>query len=226
MKYQVNLLPPYLEPQQPKNYRRQLLLITLACLLLLLLFIAYGFFYAQLTLLQRQVGQETAELAKLREKTKPLQSLIISNKMKEEQFLTLSQLAQNPLYWYDLLCEIPLALPMDTWLTGIEINKVENISTEGGFVSARLGNQGKTTAQEIPQTKSKETVINNPQSPPVPNIMYIYGACWAMGSVGVLVDNLSQLPHFQNVKLVEAKYDWQKGMIKFELVAKIKPNQS
>lgn len=220
--YRVNLLPPYLEPRQPKNYRRKLFLTTLACLLLLLPFIAYGVFYTKLTLLQRQVERQTIELSKLQEKTKPLQGLITSNKMKEEQFLALSQIAKNPLRWYDLLQEIPLALPMDTWLTGIEIKKVENISTEGGFVSTVLGSQARTRAQEIPPTKLKDTVINNPQSPPVPNILYIYGACWAMGSVGVLVDNLSQLAYFQNVKLVEAKYDRQKGMIKFELVAQIK----
>ncbi|MEG6522534.1 hypothetical protein [Desulfotomaculum sp. 1211_IL3151] len=226
MKYQVNLLPPYLEPQQPTNYGKKLFLTTLAGLLLLLLFIAYGIFYTKLTLLQRQVDRETVALSELQEKTKSLQNLIASNKMKEEQFLALSQLAQNPLCWYELLREIPLALPMDTWLTGIEIKKVENISSEGGFVSAILGNQGKTTAQEIPPKESKKTVINTPPSPPVPNILYIYGACWVMGSVGVLVDNLSQLPHFQNVKLVEAKYDRQRGMIKFELVAQIKTAQS
>ncbi|GAB6182067.1 hypothetical protein JCM14036_33860 [Desulfotomaculum defluvii] len=223
--YRVNLLPPYLEPQNPKDYRRKLGLILLVSLLFLLLFLSYGIFYTKLTLLHRQVEQQTKLLVQQRDKSKRIENLMVLNKMKQEQLVALSGIASNRLQWYDLLQDLPLALPMDTWVTGIEIKRVEGISTAGGFVSSVLGPHN-GIAQENLKTKTSETINNIPQSPPVPNILYIYGACWAIGSVGVLVDNLSKLPYFHNVKLVEAKYDREKGMIKFELVAKIKIPQS
>ncbi|ABO49565.1 Fimbrial assembly family protein [Desulforamulus reducens MI-1] len=215
--YKVNLLPNHLSPSEAKYDPRKNYFIMGTILMLICLLIVYGLFYSKLILLQSQLEQETKNLVELREKIQPIQRLASMNQRKKEQYLTLSTMIKNRLLWYDLLQELPLALPMDTWLTGIEIKKVENMPRGSGFVSSVLELPARAQKKE-----SKEATADMHQSPPVPNMIYLYGATWSMGSVGVLVDNLGRLPYFANVMLVEARYDQQWKVIKFELAARVK----
>ena len=215
--YKVNLLPEYLQPRRFSN--RNITQLVGCVLFIFTLVLSSIFFYCQTRSLENQLANQINELDKLQPRLAQIQNLKTTVKNQQEQYLELSSLVSHRLVWHPFLEDLPLALPADTWLNGIEIKRPENIPQDGGFVSSGYKPQPKKVEdkQEKPEFKSP---VNT--APPVPNVIYLYGSCWTMGSVGVLVDNLCLLPYFSSVQLVESNYDRRKGFIQFEIVAKIK----
>ena len=225
--YKVNLLPEYLQHQAAVNFTRNLVLVGVAAILLCLTLLAYGLFYYHRTLDQRQLDQNIQELAKLKPRLMEMQDQQTQLKLQQEKYSQLVTLVNNRLTWHSMLEDIPLALPVDTWIRRIEIKKLDQLPDNGGLVSSgyrpveKLKEKSNAAEGESAKTKGKQ-FPEPPKSPPVPNSISIYGSCWNLGSVGVLVDNLSSLPYFEYVKLVEANYQRDQGLIVFELMAKIK----
>lgn len=222
--YKVNLLPEYLQSRSYKVTGCNLLLWGSGVVLFLLL-LCYGIFYYQFISDQKQLARAQEELAQLRPKMVEIQNLTAVNKARQAKYQTLSHILKNRLSWHPLLQDLPLALPMDTWINRIEIQKTDRVPGSGGFVSSGYKQSTARQAGEPPKEKAESAgglPENVPQSPPVPNRIYFYGTCWTMGSVGILVDHLSRLPYFETVNLVEAEHDREKGFIKFELAATVK----
>lgn len=215
--YKVNLLPDYLQSSGFSSKKIRQLVYFLLFMLLLALY--SGFLQVQSLALEGQLAEEKNELEKLQPKLSKIDSLKTATQAKQEQYLALSQITNNRLVWHQFLEDLPLALPADTWLVSIEINKMGKLPQNGGFVSSGFKQYPKNIEKKL---ESKETSILEQSSLPVPNVVYLTGSCWTMGSVGVLVDNLCLLPYFTAVELVEANLDRQKGSIKFEIVAIIK----
>ncbi|SHE60765.1 type IV pilus assembly protein PilN [Desulforamulus putei DSM 12395] len=217
--YKVNLLPEYLQHRDVAICKRKLLVLGGSGIVLLSLLIGYGIFYLQFISDQHRLDRDTEELAKLRPRVAEIQRLKGEIKAKQEQYYTFSRILEKRLSWHRMLQDLSLALPRDTWINRLEIKKVERPPGSGGFASSGY----KPVAEvKVESAESKGKPVSNLQSPPVPNVMYLYGTCWTMGSVGVLVNNLSRLPYFDSVKLVEAKHDKEKGIILFELAASVR----
>lgn len=215
--YKVNLLPDYLQPKRISSGSIRQLIYFLLFMLLLALYA--GFLHVKSLSLASQFAKEKIELDKLQPQLSKIKSLKTATQARQKQYLALSQIINNRLIWHQFLEDLPLALPADTWLNSIEINRMDKIPQNGGFVSSGFKRSSKNIEKK---SESKETSKLEQPSLPVPNVIYLTGSCWNMGSVGVLVDNLCLLPYFTAVELVEADLDRQRGYIKFEIAAKIK----
>lgn len=221
--YKVNLLPDYLQQKSSSNFTINLALLGGLAVFLCLTLLAYGLFYYQRALDQRQLEQNTQELAGLKPQLLELQRQQTQIKLQQEKYNQLSTLVHNRLTWHSMLEDIPLALPVDTWIRRLEIKRIEKVPDNGGFASSGYRPVEKQEEKAAEEEKNEDKQYQEqPQSPPVPNIISISGSCWNMGSAGVVVENLGKLPYFEYVKLVEANHQREQGIIVFELIAKIK----
>lgn len=214
--YRVNLLPDYLQIRRGFHIDfRQLAMLVVFCGLLLTLLLACGIFSYQTLRVQDLLDRDSEELGRLRHRVAEIQKLKAETEFKQDKFEALTFIQNNRLSWHAILQDVPLALPVDTWVNRMEIKKMENRQNRP---------QNTKPAEKNPTLQSANRVNGQaePESLPVPNTLYLYGSCWTMGSVGILVDNLNRLPYFDSIKLVEAKHDRLKGVISFQIAAKVK----
>lgn len=217
--YKVNLLPDYLQTQglPSKKWLRTVCYL----LFILLLFLVSGFFYVRSLAMEGKLADRQAQLEQLKPQLMKIQKLKREVQGKHQQLVAFTTIKEKRLAWHPFLEDLPLALPADTWLSSVELKKLEQIPQGGGVVST--GQQPKTSKKGIPkQATTVEQQRAETSAPPVPNVMILTGNCWTMGSVGVMVDNLSLLAYFDSVQLVEANIKRPEGYIKFEIAAQIK----
>ncbi|GAB6156859.1 hypothetical protein JCM39194_00590 [Desulfotomaculum varum] len=218
--YKINLLPPYL---QCSGYKIKVNYLWLGAAMAVILFAGCLLFYGRLSAGHRQLAQARQELAQLQPRVAETEKLTVSLKEQQDMYHQMYQVLHNRLTWYRLLQDLPLALPADTWVNRLEIQRAGGLPGNGG--SADSPAQASTAGQGNQQTPDKATgepAANLSRLEAVSWRVYIYGSCWDMESVGILLHQLSRLPYFASIQLTEARYDRLQGIIKFELTATVK----
>ncbi|MEW6574405.1 MAG: PilN domain-containing protein [Bacillota bacterium] len=177
--YKVNLLPPELlhEPEGPsrKPVAPWSLLAAFCLLGLIYIGFALGTYF-----IKAQADHKQRLLAALEPKIQEVEVLQSKAARLRASLYAWQDLISSRRAYYTLINDFHLNLPVDMWLTRVEI----------------LGLEPQAQTQGAP---------NQPQSPPQATRVIIVGGTGSLASVGVYINRLSQLPYFKSVVLKEIK---------------------
>lgn len=229
--YNINLLPPELQKEASIDMgklKKMLLVMAVG----LILFGGYGSFLLSMHFRNSELEEIESRIVVLEPKAAKIDEYIKLQKQNTARINDLERLLHRRMSFYQILRDINNNLPVDIYLTKLEADYLEK-PAPGGFASARKpavqeinkpGEQ-KTPAQasgtpgQNPQP-SQENQGNNPpagapKSPPpqpdtakpVPNRIMLEGLAQSSASVGVLVNNLTNMPYFRYIKLESVDED-------------------
>lgn len=205
--YKVNLLPPELVAAEPGLHRRSplynLLVFCVGGLCLLYVTFLLYLFFSQL-----QVQQKQKALAALEPQIQQVEKLQQQSQALRDRAMVWEGILKERREYYPLLVDLQRVLPVDMWLTRIELARVEP-QAPGGLPAA--------PAQ--PQASGGAPPPLQPAVPPVPNRLVIEGGTRSLSSVGVYINNLCRLPYFQKVTLREVTTVGQDHVTTFTIEA-------
>jgi len=205
--YKVNLLPPQLQREGTIDFRR-LILIGGATLLLAVSLGGYGIFLINYLSMKNELTSNKQQLASLSPLVFRVEGIV---KERKELAATLEEydvILKKHVAWSNLLYDLGDIVPIDLWLTDIDIsNKTTAAKEQNGNV--------KPDAAPKTEAQPKEADIYSR-----PNTIIYKGVSQTVPSVGVFIRNLTMLPYFEEVKLVKIESDNQGA--KFEISAKVK----
>lgn len=221
MRYKVNLLPPALQRESVIDTRR---LVRLAAVTLVAAAVVggYGYFLLQLVLMKGELAETRQRLAALEPTVARVNKMREERRTAEETARALTQLLNGRLAWSGMLADISYALPRDMWLDKLEILKEQQApagekkggsaqGTGGGQSPAGAGAQSSTTTGGAAGAQAGA-------APPRPDRVVVEGYSRSVASVGVLVHNLHESPHFKAVTLQEVAEDAERGVWRFKIL--------
>lgn len=224
MRYKVNLLPPALQRESVIDTRR---LVRLAAVTLVAAAVVggYGYFLLQLVLMKGELAETRQRLAALEPTVARVNKMREERRTAEETARALTQLLNGRLAWSGMLADINYALPRDMWLDKLEILKEQQApagekkggsaqGTGGGQSPAGAGAQSSATTGAAAGAQAGAA----PAAPPRPDRVVVEGYSRSVASVGVLVHNLHESPHFKAVTLQEVSEDAERGVWRFKIL--------
>lgn len=203
--YRVNLLPPELAPG-PYIERRRLVYIIILTLACGLAGLGVGFFYFQLYVLQHELEATQAEFPALQETVTRVEALRTERQKLEKTSKTWESLLATHTPWRPVLDELARHLPVDMWLTKVEITYEAALAPP------------KPVTPEGKQPPGPQTPL--PKEEP-PNTLVLEGASRSVASLGVYVRKLSNLPFFSQVSLNEFR-EQADETLSFKITCKLK----
>ncbi|MGQ9513020.1 PilN domain-containing protein [Thermodesulfitimonas sp.] len=191
--YRVNLLPPELVATEPGAYRRSplynLLIFCIGGLCLLYVAFLLYLFFSQL-----QVQQKQKALAALEPQIRQVETLQRQSQTLKNRALVWEDILKERREYYPLLVDLQRVLPVDMWVTRVELTRTEPQAAGGPPAAAAQPQASGGTPPAAPV---------RPAVPPAPNRLVIEGGTRSFSSVGVYINNLCRLPYFQKVTLRE-----------------------
>lgn len=213
--YKINLLPAELRPGFEIDLRRLLIKGMIIFLLAGLAGAYCGFIYRFFSL-ENELADAGAKLAELRPRVKEVQALIEERKRIEARVEALQNLINGHKTWSHVLADLNDILPVDTWLTGINIyydpkagTKEESGKGEKDTINKETGKPGKVDA-------SAQDAAH------VPNAVTIEGKSRSVPSVGIFLKNLNGLTYFDAVFLNDMHENYNEGTVTFSITAYIR----
>ncbi|RPF49229.1 type IV pilus assembly protein PilN [Thermodesulfitimonas autotrophica] len=204
--YKVNLLPPELVATEPGVSRRSplynLLVFCVGGLCLLYVAFLLYLFFSQL-----QVQQKQKALAALEPQIQQVERLQQQSQALRDRAMVWEGILKERREYYPLLVDLQRVLPVDMWLTRIELGAQPQ--APGGLPAA--------PAQ--PQASGGAPPPLQPAIPPAPNRLVIEGGTRSLSSVGVYINNLCRLPYLQKVTLREVTTVGQDHVTTFTIEA-------
>lgn len=226
MRYKVNLLPPELQRESIIDTRR---LVRLAAVTLVAAVVVggYGYFLLQLVLMKGELAETRRRLAALEPTVARVEKMREERRTAEETARALTQLLNGRLAWSGMLAEINYALPRDMWLDKLVILREQQAQAPekkggpaqgagGGPSPAGAGGTGGGPA--APGGAAGAQAGAAAAAPPRPDRVLLEGYSRSVASVGVLVHNLHELPHFKAVTLQEVTEDGELGAWRFKIL--------
>ncbi len=194
MNYKVNLLPPKLRREGIIDVRR-LIMISLTTLLVAAILVGYGIFLLLFFNQKSELETTRQQLASLTPIVNRVQEIKKERKELEAALQEYTILLQKQIIWSDLFFALNNVTPDDLWLTELETafsQEEQKSGPEGG----------------------KPEVLARP------DIMNFKGLSCSVPSIGLFMNNLSQLPYFKEVKLV--KLNKENEGISFQITTLLK----
>lgn len=224
MRYKVNLLPPELQRESIIDTRR---LVRLAAVTLVAAAVVggYGYFLLQLVLMKGELAETRRRLAALEPTVTRVEKMREERRTAEETARALTQLLNGRLAWSGMLAEINYALPRDMWLDKLVILREQQAQAPekkggpaqgagGGQAPAGAGGQSPATTGGAGGAQAGAAAA----APPRPDAVVLEGYSRSVASVGVLVHNLHESPHFKAVTLQEVTEDAESGAWRFKIL--------
>jgi len=183
--YKVNLLPVELLTETegvPRKIQPRVILVAFAGFLCLL----YAIFGVYLFIGRAQVEQKRHALAALEPQIQRVEALQNEAVTLKARAAVWQKIISDRRTYYLLLADFQYSLPVDMWLTGVEIFQPEPQTPPGA-------------APNPPQPQAA------PQALPQPTRVTVEGGTNSLASVGVYLNNLCRLPYFKSVTLKELK---------------------
>ncbi|KUK52793.1 MAG: Fimbrial assembly family protein [Desulfotomaculum sp. 46_296] len=209
MIYKVNLLPPNLQHEGNIDIRR-LLTISVVTFLATVLIFGYGFFVFNFLVMKKQLAEAQQQLANLSPIVARTEKIINERKKIEKTLDQYNSLIKKQVTWSDMFFDLNNVTPVDLWLNSMELSYKPDAKLTIGSSPVLTGNQNsERSAQAAGQTEAGR-----------PNVIAFNGASLTISSIGVFMNNLYQLPYFQEVKLIKASRDSQG--ITFQITALLK----
>ena len=211
--YKMNLLPPELQKDVFIDVGRLKKALAISAAILVLLG-GYGTFFWQYHARSVEIGQIQDEIEKLKPqvaKADLMAKELLANNKRSTEYENILRAQPR---WSRVLGDINGNLPTDTFLTTIQGQYIEkeDLPAIGGFSSspgyssetrppkkADEDKGAKPADQKKPE--NKKTDKKEPVSLPMPNVLTIEGITQSAASVGVLVNNMHNMPYFNMVKL-------------------------
>ncbi len=196
--YDINLLPRKLQRKFNIDLKR-----TAGVLALFL--VTAGFFggYYSLLYKSRNLNKEITSIENALEQIAPrvtqVKQLHNYRMENEEKLKAFQDIVKGRLLITPILEDIGLVLPEDLWLTEFSVESRLDYQPRGGFASPGGVPLGNPVNNKQEETGAGEPVI----TPPPPNIVKLQGVAHSAVSVGVFVNNMSQLPYFSSVDLLK-----------------------
>ena len=223
MRYKVNLLPPELQRESIIDTRR---LVRLAAVTLAAAAVVggYGYFLLQLVLMKGELAETRQRLAVLEPTVARVNKMREERRTAEETARTLTQLLHGRLAWSGMLADINYALPRDMWLEKLEILKEQEAKPGEKKAAGQGAGAGPPPAGAGGQSPATTGGAGGAQAwaaaaaPPRPDLVVLEGYSRSVASVGVLVHNLRESPHFKAVTLEEVTEDAQLGAWRFKIL--------
>ncbi|MGQ9531245.1 MAG: PilN domain-containing protein [Desulfotomaculales bacterium] len=229
MRYKVNLLPPELQRESIIDTRR---LVRLAAVTLTVAAVVggYGYFLLQLVMMKGELAETRQRLAALEPTVARVNKMREERRTAEETARALTQLLNGRLAWSGMLADINYALPRDMWLDKLEILKQQQAQASekkggpaqgagGGPSSAGAGGTGGGPAATGGAAGAGGARAGAAAAaPPRPDAVVLEGYSRSVASVGVLVHNLHESPHFKAVTLQEVTEDAESGAWRFKIL--------
>lgn len=183
--YKVNLLPQELLAGAGGAQRnislRKILLVTAGFLIALYIILALCLFIGRW-----QVDTRRKSLSALEPRIQQVDSLRNKAVILKARAAAWQNILSKRRTYRSLLEDFNSRLPVDMWLTRVEISRPEQQTSLGATPVA-------------PQPQAV------PQAIPQPTRVVIEGGTSSLASVGVYVNNLGKLPYFKNVALKDVK---------------------
>lgn len=210
MIYKVNLLPQNLQHEGNIDIRR-LLTIGVVTLLATVLIIGYSFFVVNFMVMKKQLAEAQQQLANLSPIVTRTEKMISERKEIEKSLDQYNSLIKKQVAWSDMFSDLNNVTPVDLWLNSMELSYKPDAKVTVGSSPVLTGNEnpvqpGQATGQSAKAGR--------------PNVVTFNGASLTISSIGVFMNNLYQLPYFQEVKLIKASRDSQG--IAFQITALLK----
>jgi Tfp pilus assembly protein PilN len=223
VRYKVNLLPPELQRESIIDTRR---LVRLAAVTLAAAAVVggYGYFLLQLVLMKGELAETRQRLAVLEPTVARVNKMREERRTAEETARTLTQLLHGRLAWSGMLADINYALPRDMWLEKLEILKEQEAKPGEKKAAGQGAGAGPPPAGAGGQSPATTGGAGGAQAwaaaaaPPRPDLVVLEGYSRSVASVGVLVHNLRESPHFKAVTLEEVTEDAQLGAWRFKIL--------
>lgn len=227
--YDINLLPSELQKNVDKNVMRIIMLIAITVLVLALT----GSYW----LLQMKQYQIAGKIARIEARLNEINPLVRQIEQMQRDRLNgektikaYQRIASQRVTFTPILNAVAQNMPVDMWLTDISLENRLEYAARGGFASPtglfaineRLVEQkqhgnnfnsgGKAKDKENGGGKhsgQKDGEEVKEVSPP--NLMVFKGVAYTPASIGVFINNLSGLPYFRNIDLVETSVKKMEG---------------
>ncbi|MDH7577813.1 MAG: PilN domain-containing protein [Bacillota bacterium] len=201
--YKMNLLPPELTPRPPLERKKLPLLMGTALLFGLVLCTGLWFF-SQMYVMKLEIQALKAEALPLRQLAAKVSLLQQERKETEQAAKALNNLLAGAQSWSPLLRRIEACIPVDVWLTNIEITHEKKALPS----ASRAGNI-ETQAIKVREEEA---------APLHPNTLIIKGKSRSFSSIGVFVRKLLELP-FSTVILHDVQETKETGELEFVIKA-------
>lgn len=185
LNYRVNLLPPRLQREGNLDLRR-LLLVAGGAVLFTFFLAAYGIFILNSLRCQNELSVVNQQLV-------TLQPAVARAELARKKRISLEQILQDyhsclreRKRWSNLLSDLHRVMPVDLWLTDLEIVRRQG---EGSGENAKTAETADLA--ELPR----------------PDVVLFQGYSRTVASVGVFVSELTRLSCFQQVQLDSLQED-------------------
>ncbi|AQS58482.1 PilN domain-containing protein [Desulforamulus ferrireducens] len=218
--YKVNLLPPELMGWQKKVDKRQLIIITLGCLLSGLIILIYGKFLYDTYHLREQIQTMERELTQYQTEVANAKKLAAQRAEHEKAIEELQKIIKLKRVWGSTLDDINLNMPVDVWLTSLQIvHDKTKLPPNAETPQAATDEAGEDAP---PVTESDEQTI----IPNSPNVIIIEGKSGTTPSIGVFQKKLNELKYFSSVQLESMEVSNEDGTFKFIINAVLKESDT
>ena len=218
--YKVNLLPP----EQKKVDKRRLTMVALCSVLIGIMMICYGKFLYNAYNLRQQLQNVETELTQYQVEVANVKKLMVKNEQNEKAVEALQEIIDMKKIWGSTLDDINLNMPVDLWLTGLQIvDDKTKLPQEFAITSqpTQAGKEANQAAQAVTGNPSEQTIIPNP-----PNVIIIEGKSYTTPSIGVFQKHLTNLVYFSSVQLENMEVDDEDGTFKFTINAILKESDT
>lgn len=203
----MNFLPPELRPG-PRVDRWRLAVISLITLTAGLCLIGALSQAWQVFVARNEILRARAELAALQDFSNQMRSLRAERERMEKTAEALQRLKGQVRPWKQLLNDLNNDVPVDLWLTGVELTYNKELDKISG------GQKASPEAAVVPGPGTRDAGDEEGSLPPPPNELLIRGVSRSVPSIGVLVRNLRDDRGVTEVSLKEMQ-EQQDGTLLF-----------
>lgn len=215
--YKVNLLPPELMGWQKKVDKRRLVMGALCLVLVGIMLLGYGRFLYNADNLRRQLQDVETELTQYQVEVANVQRLTATKEQNEKAVAALQRIIETRRVWGSTLEDINLTMPVDLWLTGLQIVDDKTKLPQKTVTPAQPGDEANQTTPAVTGNPSEQTIIPNP-----PSVMIIEGKSGTTPSIGVFQKHLTNLIYFSSVQLENMEVNDEDGTFIFTINAVLK----
>lgn len=228
MYYKVNLLPPRLQRDSIVDVRR-LVVVAVATLLITTVIGGYTAGTINYFLMKNELSETKKQLVQLAPLVARVEGMKRERTDLEATIVEYDTILKKQVAWSDLLYDLGDIVPVDIWLTGMDVaNKAElktlgaaspfpqaGIKSGNGKTPEKEEGEGQPPAGQLKAAASSGQQQKDPEVMPRPNAVTLSGYSRTMPSIGVFINNLYRLPYFKEVKL--NKITAENEFYKFEI---------
>lgn len=208
--YEINLLPAELRPGLQID-RKRLLVKGILIIVIMGLAGAYCGFIYRFFSLQNELAHINRQMDEILPQTRQVEALRQTRIRTEARLNVFYKLIDHKKQWACVLTGINDVLPVDAWLTGINIHYDPAI-IEGDNLFVPEGHFQQEPVPDPEFDRSSESAH-------APNAVTIKGNSGSVPSVGVFLNYLKDLNYFQYVRLDTMNENRDEGVISFVITA-------